>query len=238
MIETAILLAAGEGSRLRSAAQLKPLCSVAGRSLLEHAVGGLADAGLKRVVVVIGYCADQIAAHIEAHSWPIAVDTVRTDDYRKPNGTSVLAAEPLVGNEEALLAMCDHLVDRISIGASPRREHRVAPGLASTAASTAAGSTSKTSPACAPWASRSWTSARASPPTTVSTPAYSPSGLRCSRPCVAWNSRPSPTACAPSLPREQHSPSIPASSAGSTSTTRRRSNWPNAGRPKPDCQQP
>ena len=111
MIETAILLAAGEGSRLRSAAQLKPLCSVAGRSLLGHAVSGLADAGLKRVVVVIGYGADQIAAHIDAHSWPIAVETVRTDDYRKPNGTSVLAAAPLVGNEEALLAMCDHLVE-------------------------------------------------------------------------------------------------------------------------------
>jgi|tagenome__1003787_1003787.scaffolds.fasta_scaffold20980010_2 1L-myo-inositol 1-phosphate cytidylyltransferase len=111
MIETAILLAAGEGSRLRSAAQLKPLCSVAGRSLLEHAVSGLADAEMKRVVVVIGYGADEIAAHIVAHSWPIAVETVRTDDYRKPNGTSVLAAEPLVGNEEALLAMCDHLVD-------------------------------------------------------------------------------------------------------------------------------
>jgi 1L-myo-inositol 1-phosphate cytidylyltransferase len=111
MIETAILLAAGEGSRLRSAAQLKPLCSVAGRSLLEHAVGGLADAGLQRVVVVIGYGADQIAAHIAAHSWPIAVETVRTDDYRKPNGTSVLAAAPLVRNEDALLAMCDHLVE-------------------------------------------------------------------------------------------------------------------------------
>ena len=111
MIETAILLAAGEGSRLRSAAQLKPLCSVAGRSLLGHAVSGLADAGLKRVVVVIGYGADQIAAHIEARSWPIAVETIKTDDYRKPNGTSVLAAAPSVENEEALLAMCDHLVE-------------------------------------------------------------------------------------------------------------------------------
>lgn len=111
MIETAILLAAGEGSRLRSAAKFKPLCSVAGRSLLGHAVGGLADAGLKYVVVVVGYGADQIDAHIAARSWPIAVETVTTDDYRKPNGTSVLAAAPLVGNEEALLAMCDHLVE-------------------------------------------------------------------------------------------------------------------------------
>jgi 1L-myo-inositol 1-phosphate cytidylyltransferase len=110
MISTAILLAAGEGSRLRSAALLKPLCTVAGRSLLAHAVAGLAEAGLKRVVVVLGYGADEIDAYIAERSWPIAVETVRTTDYRSPNGTSVLAAEPLVGSEEALLAMCDHLV--------------------------------------------------------------------------------------------------------------------------------
>jgi 1L-myo-inositol 1-phosphate cytidylyltransferase len=111
MISTAILLAAGEGSRLRSAALLKPLCTVAGRSLLGHAVAGLAQASVKRVVVVLGYGADEIDAHIAARSWPVAVETVRTADYRRPNGTSVLAAEPLVGSEEALLAMCDHLVE-------------------------------------------------------------------------------------------------------------------------------
>ena len=58
MISTAILLAAGEGSRLRSAAPFKPLCEVAGRSLLGHALDGLGEAGLKRVVVVLGYGAD------------------------------------------------------------------------------------------------------------------------------------------------------------------------------------
>jgi 1L-myo-inositol 1-phosphate cytidylyltransferase len=111
MISTAILLAAGEGSRLRSVAALKPLCTVAGRSLLGHALEGLAQAGLKRVVVVLGYGADQIAAHIAARPWPLTVETVITADYRNPNGTSVLAAEPLVGAKEALLAMCDHLVE-------------------------------------------------------------------------------------------------------------------------------
>jgi 1L-myo-inositol 1-phosphate cytidylyltransferase len=111
MISTAILLAAGEGSRLRSAAPFKPLCEVAGRSLLGHALDGLGEAGLKRVVVVLGYGADQIAAHIAEHRWAVAVETVRTSDYRLPNGTSVLAAEPLVGSEDALLAMCDHFVE-------------------------------------------------------------------------------------------------------------------------------
>jgi 1L-myo-inositol 1-phosphate cytidylyltransferase len=111
MISTAILLAAGEGSRLRSAAPFKPLCTVAGHSLISHALHGLAEAGLKRVIVVLGYGADEIATHIAEHRWPIVVETVRTSDHRRPNGTSVLAAEPLVGPEEALLAMCDHLVE-------------------------------------------------------------------------------------------------------------------------------
>ncbi|RYD19260.1 MAG: nucleotidyltransferase, partial [Lysobacteraceae bacterium] len=93
MIDTAILLAAGEGSRLRSAAPLKPLCPVGGRPLIDHAITGLADAGLKNVIVVLGYGAEQIKAHIAAMTWPITVQTVRTDDYRKPNGVSLLAAE-------------------------------------------------------------------------------------------------------------------------------------------------
>jgi 1L-myo-inositol 1-phosphate cytidylyltransferase len=111
MIDTAILLAAGEGSRLRSAAPLKPLCPVGGRPLIDHAIDGLAEAGLKRVVVVLGYGAEMIEAHIAATPWRIAVQTVRTEDHRKPNGVSVLAAEAHVAGTEALLAMCDHLVD-------------------------------------------------------------------------------------------------------------------------------
>jgi choline kinase len=111
MITTAILLAAGEGSRLRSAAPLKPLCKVAGRSLLEHALTGLAEAGLKRAVVVLGCGADQVSAQIAERPWPLAVETVINADFRSPNGTSVLAAEPFVGAEDALLAMCDHLVE-------------------------------------------------------------------------------------------------------------------------------
>src|SRR5688572_16545808 len=100
MIETAILLAAGEGSRLRPAAPFKPLCPVAGRPLLAHAIDGLAAAGLTRVVVVLGYGAPDIEAYIGSRAWPLAVETVRVADYRQPNGTSVLAAEPHVAGGE------------------------------------------------------------------------------------------------------------------------------------------
>ena len=111
MVSTAIILAAGEGSRLRSAAPLKPLCTLGGRSLLAHAISGLAIAGITRAVVVLGYGADEIEAYIAERSWPVTVQTAYNADYRHPNGTSVLVAEPLVGTEEALLVMCDHLVE-------------------------------------------------------------------------------------------------------------------------------
>lgn len=111
MITTAILLAAGEGSRLRSAAASKPLCPVGGKPLIAHAIHGFAAAGLARVVVVLGYEAEAIEAYLAAGIWPIAVETVRTSDYRQPNGVSVLAAEAALAGEEAVLAMCDHLVD-------------------------------------------------------------------------------------------------------------------------------
>ena len=109
MIDTAILLAAGEGSRLRGATPLKPLCPVAGRTLIDHALSGLAEAGIARAVVVTGYGAEAIEAYLAARRWPIVVETVRSGDWRLPNGVSVLAAAPLV-TSEALLAMCDHLV--------------------------------------------------------------------------------------------------------------------------------
>lgn len=110
MIRTAILLAAGEGSRLRASAALKPLCLVGGRALIDHALAGLAAAGIERTIVVTGYGADAIEAHLGNVGQPLAVETVRTD-FRRPNGVSALAAAPLLDGEPALLAMCDHLVE-------------------------------------------------------------------------------------------------------------------------------
>lgn len=111
MIRTAVLLAAGEGSRLRASAPLKPLCPVAGVPLIDRALGGLAAAGIARAIVVTGYGGDRVEAHLAARDWPLAVESVRTPDYRRPNGASALSAAPLLAGEPALLAMCDHVVE-------------------------------------------------------------------------------------------------------------------------------
>ncbi|MES2755155.1 MAG: NTP transferase domain-containing protein [Pseudomonadota bacterium] len=109
MIHTAIILAAGMGTRLRSHAPSKPLCPVAGIALIDHALVRLAAAGLTRAIVVTGYEAEQIEAHL-AGPQPLDVTTVRTRDWREPNGVSALAAAPLVDGP-SLLLMSDHLVE-------------------------------------------------------------------------------------------------------------------------------
>ena len=109
MIHTVIILAAGMGTRLRDQAPSKPLCQVAGKALIDHALERLAAAGLTRGIVVTGYEAERIEAHI-AGPQPLTVETVRTRDWREPNGVSALAAAPLVDGP-ALLVMCDHLVE-------------------------------------------------------------------------------------------------------------------------------
>ena len=108
MIHTAILLAAGERSRLRASTPFKPLCPVVGVPLIDNALQGLRAMGIERTVVVLSYGADAINAHLAAH-WRDGVITVR-GDHEQPNGVSVLAARPLMDGE-ALLAMCDHLAD-------------------------------------------------------------------------------------------------------------------------------
>jgi choline kinase len=111
LVDTAVILAAGAGTRLRTAAESKPLCVVAGKTLLDHALERLAAAGISRVIVTTGYRAEAIEAHIAARDWPLAVETVRTPDWQLPNGVSALAAAGLLAGAPTLLAMCDHLVE-------------------------------------------------------------------------------------------------------------------------------
>jgi choline kinase len=110
-IETAIILAAGQGTRLRSREPYKPLCPVGGVPLIDRAIAGLAQAGIRRVIVITGYGAEKVEAHLRARSWPAEVEIGRTSDWSLPNGVSARAAAPLLGEEAALLVMCDHVVD-------------------------------------------------------------------------------------------------------------------------------
>lgn len=64
--ETAMVLAAGLGTRMRplTIRKPKPLYEVGGRTMLDHALDKLVAAGIKRAVVNTFYLAEQIEAHL------------------------------------------------------------------------------------------------------------------------------------------------------------------------------
>ena len=67
MKTTAVILAAGMGTRLRPLTDSKPKClvPVAGRSLLERMLDSMAQAGIEDAVVVTGYEKEQVEAAVQ-----------------------------------------------------------------------------------------------------------------------------------------------------------------------------
>ena len=61
-IDSAVILAAGRGTRMRElTAELpKPMIEVRGKPVLQHIVEGLRDAGVREVLLVVGYRADAV----------------------------------------------------------------------------------------------------------------------------------------------------------------------------------
>lgn len=109
----AVILAAGNGHRLVTPEKgiPKPLCRVAGRTLLDRVMDGLAAQGIRHFVVVVGHLGERIVEHLEREPPPkTRVDCVWNPDFNLGNGLSVLAASPKV-SEPFVLTMSDHLFD-------------------------------------------------------------------------------------------------------------------------------
>ena len=83
---TAIILAAGLGSRLRPLTDEtpKPLLDVGGRTILDRQLERIAAAGIARAVVVTGYRAAQVAEHLERRPPPVPVQLAATPTTPPP----------------------------------------------------------------------------------------------------------------------------------------------------------
>ncbi len=73
--ETAMVMAAGLGKRMRplTATRPKPLVEVAGKALIDHVFDRLREAGIKRAIVNVHYLADAMEAHLKARVKDIEV---------------------------------------------------------------------------------------------------------------------------------------------------------------------
>jgi MurNAc alpha-1-phosphate uridylyltransferase len=108
MPQTAIVLAAGRGKRMRplSSTTPKPLVKVAGLALIDHCLDGLAAAGVTTAVVNVHYMADLIEAHLARRAAPRIVISDERDALLETGG-GVRRALPLLGEEPFLLRNSD-----------------------------------------------------------------------------------------------------------------------------------
>lgn len=85
MIEHAILLSAGQGSRLLPLTAERPKCLIdfSGRSLIEWQIEMLARAGVKRIDVVTGFMTDMLEAHLGAIRDPRVEIAIRFNPFFK-----------------------------------------------------------------------------------------------------------------------------------------------------------
>ena len=120
MVKSAIILAAGYGSRLRARSASKPLTRVAGIPLIEIGVHQAAAAGVEKVVVVTGHEAEGLERALAplGERYGVKVVPARLDDWSKPNGWSVIEGARHVAGP-FLLMMADHifadgLLDRLA----------------------------------------------------------------------------------------------------------------------------
>lgn len=108
-----VIIAAGYGSRLNAISGSKPLAALEGVPLIEHVVRRLAMGGASAFVVVTGHRAAELEPFLAGlgQRLGLPIRCVRTDDWQRANGHSVLSAEPVAGDARFLLSMADHLFD-------------------------------------------------------------------------------------------------------------------------------
>jgi MurNAc alpha-1-phosphate uridylyltransferase len=109
--QTAMVLAAGLGKRMRplTATRPKPLVEVAGRTLLDRALDRVERAGIATAVVNAHYFADQIEAAVAARPGPLAI---RVSDERAElleTGGGVVKAMPLIDADPFFVINADNM---------------------------------------------------------------------------------------------------------------------------------
>ena len=107
-----LIIAAGQGSRLSTKSDSKPLIPLLGLSLIERVILTAKKGGLTDFYVVTGYNGETVRRFLDRFSQrrDIKITHVINDDWEKENGISVLKAKDML-KENFILLMSDHIFD-------------------------------------------------------------------------------------------------------------------------------
>jgi MurNAc alpha-1-phosphate uridylyltransferase len=97
-IDTAMVMAAGLGTRMRPLTndKPKPLVKLAGKTLIDHSLDKLREAGVSKVVVNVHYLPDMVRQHLTVHARDLEVAISDEQDLLMETGGGLVKALPLL----------------------------------------------------------------------------------------------------------------------------------------------
>ncbi len=109
----AVILAAGEGIRLRPLTQNRPkaLIPVANKPIIEHTILSLLEAGIRDIIVVVGYRKEQVMRHLARLSLPVMI--VRQTEQLGTAHALISARDRIAG--DVLVLPGDNYIDPDSV---------------------------------------------------------------------------------------------------------------------------
>ncbi len=109
MIKTAMVMAAGFGTRMRPLTddRSKAMVELGGQPLIDHMLARLEAAGVKRAVVNVHAHADHLQAHLKARTSGPEIIISDERDMLLETGGGVVKALPLLGNGPVLICNID-----------------------------------------------------------------------------------------------------------------------------------
>lgn len=133
-MRTAVIVAAGLGSRLKhhTSARPKGFVEVEGETLIDRSLGRLMQSGITRVVIGTGYLAEHYDALANRYRGTLQVETLRSDRYETTSSMYTLYNLRSILDEDFLLLESDLLYEQRALELlvhDPRRDALLVSGF-------------------------------------------------------------------------------------------------------------
>ncbi|WP_427452350.1 nucleotidyltransferase family protein [Litorimonas sp. WD9-15] len=131
MIETAMVMAAGHGTRMRPLTndRAKAMVEVGGRPLIDHMLDRLEVAGVRRAIVNVHAHADHLEAHLKTlTSGPEIIISDERNELLETGG-GVVKALPLLGDDPILICNIDAIWEETGAPVIPSLIKRWSPEI-------------------------------------------------------------------------------------------------------------
>ena len=115
---TAMILAAGLGTRLKALTQDKPkaLVPLNGKPLLQHCIENLIANGFNHIVINVHHFGEQIIDFVESHHFNADIQISDERDLLMDTGGGIVKATPLFKNSKTVLVHNVDIISNVNLG--------------------------------------------------------------------------------------------------------------------------